>query len=313
MFRSAPILRAVALVAVIASSGTAAVRVAVEQQRQEGNGAGITRVRADLPGRDYRYERLNAPARTVVRDERGAIVATFTDGARTVAITGHTRTFLEPARTPAVVTTPLWVRLAPRPWHPDAEREPWFRPWLDAAVADRGDDVLAIATQYLDGAPAAVDGKSVRYRGDASYGAADFTDYLGVSWSAAKPVPARYGALDAAGYVRLVYGYRLGYPLRDSAGRGAGLPRTPAAMAAPGVGVPIATGPGRLALQPGDLLLFATTGGGVDHVGLFLGLDQAGRPRVLSSRKEAQGPTFGDDGTPFAPGRDAALPGVRRL
>ncbi|MBP2326907.1 cell wall-associated NlpC family hydrolase [Kibdelosporangium banguiense] len=321
MFRTRTILHATALVAVIASSGTAAALVADEKGRQEGTRAGIAQVRADLPGRDYRYERLDAPARTVVRDERGAIVATFTDGARTAAITSHTRTFTDPARTPAVVTTPVWVRLAPRPWHLDAEREDWFRPWLDMTVADRSDDVLAVATQYLDGAPAVedkVDDKPVRYRGDASFGPADFYDYLGVSWSfpggaTENPAPDRYGALDAAGFVRLVYGYRLGYPLRDGAGQGIGLPRDPAAMATLDAGVLIRTAPGRLALQPGDLLFFDTTRSGVDNVGLFLGLDQAGRPRVVSSRKQAQGPSLGDDSAPRKGGEPLGLHSVRRL
>lgn len=311
MFR--PVLRATLLAAVIVLSGTAAARVAVVQQRQEGARAGIAKARPDLPGRDYRYERLNAPARTVVRDEHGAIVASFTDGARTAAITGPARTFAEPARTPAVVTTQVWPRLIPQPWRPDAEREEWFRPWLDAAVADRTDDVLAIAAQYLDDAPAAQDAKSVRYRGNATFGAADFYDYLGVDWSfpdggTEKHAQDRYGALDAAGFVRLVFGYRLGYPLRDGAGRGAGLPRTPAAMAAFDAGVPIETTSSRLALQPGDLLLFDTGRGGVDHVGLFVGLDQGGRPRFVSSRRQAEGPTLGDEGASFT-----GLRGVRRL
>jgi cell wall-associated NlpC family hydrolase len=308
MFR---VLRTAVLVAVIALSGFAAVRVAVEQKRQEELRAGVAKVRPDGPGRDYRYERLNAPARTVVRDGNGAVVASFTDGARTAAITGPTRTFSEPARTPAVVTTPVWARLIPQPWRDGSEREEWFRPWLDAAVVDRSDDVLAIATQYLDDAPAAVDDKSVRYRGNASFGVADFYDYLGVSWSFAgggteNPAKEQYGALDAAGFVRLVFGYRLGYPLRDGKAQGTGLPRTPAAMAGFDTGVPIIENtPSRLALQPGDLLFFDTGRGAVDHVGLFVGLDQSGRPRYVSSRRQSEGPTLGDDGTSFTGLRSA--------
>ncbi|HEX8865527.1 MAG TPA: NlpC/P60 family protein [Lentzea sp.] len=305
------VLRTAVLVAVIALSGAAAVRVAVEQQQQEGVRAGVARARPDEPGRDYRFERLNAPPRTVVRDEHGAVVATFTDGARTAAITGPSRTFAEPARTPAVVTTPVWARLIPQPWRPDAEREEWFRPWLDAAVVDRGDDVLAIATQYLDEAQEARDEKSVRYRGNASFGPADFHDYLGVSWSfpdggTENPAQERYGSLDAAGFIRLVFGYRLGYPLRDSAGRGTGLPRTPAAMATFDTGVQI--NGTRLALQPGDLLFFDTGRGVVDHVGLFVGLDRTGKPRFVSSRRQAEGPTLGDEGASFT-----GLRGARRL
>src|SRR4051794_3364157 len=42
------------------------------------------------------FDRLANPGRTEVRDQTGAVLATFTDGARTVALTGPKRTFSEP-------------------------------------------------------------------------------------------------------------------------------------------------------------------------------------------------------------------------
>jgi hypothetical protein len=42
------------------------------------------------------FDRLGGPARTVVRDGSGAMVATLTDGARTAVLTGPGRTFTEP-------------------------------------------------------------------------------------------------------------------------------------------------------------------------------------------------------------------------
>lgn len=36
------------------------------------------------------------------------------------------------------------------------------------------------------------------------------------------------------------------------------------------------------------------TGDRLDHVGMYMGLDAEGYPRFISSREEANGPTFGD-------------------
>ena len=52
-------------------------------------------------------------------------------------------------------------------------------------------------------------------------------------------------------------------------------------------------------MQPGDLLFFdldPADGPQADHSGIYLGLDDAGHHRFLSSRSKANGPTFGDFG-----------------
>ncbi|GLZ35373.1 hypothetical protein Lesp02_75600 [Lentzea sp. NBRC 105346] len=283
---------------VIASSGAAVGYLAVTHDQERSGHEAVARIRSlPEPARAYRYERLTAPARTVVRDDRGAIVATFTDGARTAVLIGPARTFAEPARPRAVATTPSWVRLLPQPWQRDLDKQDWFRPWLDRALADRSDDVLAVAAQYLEGAVSATDGKAVRFRGDAAFGKGDFTDYLGVNWTfpdgtTATPAPDQYGTVDPAGFVRLVYGYRLGYPLRGSSGPG--LPRSLKEMASLGTAV----APERLVLQPGDLLFFGVSvrgQGEADLVGIFTGLDRAGRPSLIASRKKTAGPALTDD------------------
>ncbi|NUP38088.1 MAG: hypothetical protein HOY76_13990, partial [Streptomyces sp.] len=64
----------------------------------------------------HTFERLSAPARTVVRAADGGTLATFTDGARTAVLTGPTRTFSEPRTTEAKVTTDAWVRVLPHEW-----------------------------------------------------------------------------------------------------------------------------------------------------------------------------------------------------
>jgi cell wall-associated NlpC family hydrolase len=270
----------------------------------------------------FSFDRLTTPDRTVVRDGRGGEVASFTDGARTVMVTGPSRTFAEPAHTRAVVTTTAWIRLAPQEWRAGAENAPWFRPWLLAARTDASPDVLAVATQYLQGSPTLTDDKGVRYAGNASFGPeseedpdgraenSDFYDYLGVSWrfpqgGTVKPKPDRYGDVDCSGYLRLVYGYRMGYPLLNVNAAGAGLPRRAFAISQFGPGVEVIPNRGVPprdygSLQPGDMVFFNSDPGTgpfrTDHSGLFMGVDDAGHYRFVSSRSKADGPTFGDTG-----------------
>ena len=255
-----------------------------------------------------REERLSAPDRVVVHDDRGP-VATFTVGSRSVALRGPQRTFSE-STTAASVTTTTWVRLLPQPFTGTVDTG-----WLAARLGDTSEDVLEVARQYLTGAPDRWDASGQRVAGDASYGpllsdgtreeGSDFNDYLGSAWSYGttvdRPEVHQYGALDCSGYVRMVFGHRAGMPLTLEPD-GLALPRRAVQMndSAPGVMVVPDTGrrPSSLtALQPGDLVFFdASTDDGtlVDHVGVHLGTDSAGAPRFLSSRKGADGPTMGD-------------------
>lgn len=282
----------------------------------------------------WQLSRLTDPDRTIVSDGRGTVLATFTDGARTVVLTGPIRTFAEPGSTPAAVHTSSWVRLAPVPWRQGGEAEAWFQPWLSAALVDVSPDVLGIAAQYLAGAAPASNPQGMRYAGDARHPAgptqsaaqppqvgpapanqakapdrdADFTDYLGVPWTFPDRVhpqpaaPGMTGAVDSAGFVRLVYGYRLGYPLLGRNAPGPGLPRRALAMADVGPGILIIPNQGtppsvRNRLQPGDLVFFdLNPRRGMDHVGIYVGMDDAGRHRFVSSRVAADGPTVGDVG-----------------
>jgi cell wall-associated NlpC family hydrolase len=268
---------------------------------------------------DFGYERLDNPPRTIVKDSKGTVAATLTDGARTVVLTGASRSFNEPAATAAAVDTTAWVRLAPREWRAGEEESDWFRPWLEEALADKKPDVLAIAMQYLAGAANEKNGEGVRIAGDAAFGPvaesgqgrlerSDFYDYLGVNWTfddgtRAAADPAHYGAVDCSGFVRLVYGYRSGYPLLGTNTPGPGLPRRAFAIAESGPGVALV--PNRKqrstdydSLQPGDLVFFEVEGGEtqLDHTGIYLGVDSEGRHRFMSSRERINGPTFGDVG-----------------
>ncbi|MFL6119522.1 NlpC/P60 family protein, partial [Actinophytocola sp.] len=266
-----------------------------------------------------RFDRLTNPGRTVVRDQTGAVLATFTDGARTVALTGPARTFTEPRFTRATITTTTWVRLAPQPWTPGAEKAAWFGQWFAAARRDTGPDVFGVAMQYADGAADEKTADGLRFRGDAIFGPvepagyarleqSDFLDYLGISYAfpdagRKTPKPAHLGALDCSGFVRMVYGYRLGYPLLGTNDPGPGLPRRAWAIAEHGPGVALIPNTRTRvtaydALQPGDLLFFEVEGteDELDHVGIFVGTDSDGHYRFMSSRERANGPTFGDLG-----------------
>lgn len=288
--------------------------------------AGKSAARAEHPGQSrltlarahgLHFDRLADPARTVVRSGSGAIVATLTDGARTAVLTGPGRTFTEPRTTKARVTTDSWVRLMPRAWAAGQERSKWFTAWLRTHRGSTKPDVLAAALQYRAGEKPHKDDRGVRYAGAATYGkvgkaaarpGSDFYQYLGRAWTfpdghIAHPDKQRYGTVGPSGYIRLIYGYRSGYPLLRRDDKGPGLPRTANAMATLGPGVPVFRGtnnPAALSkLQPGDLVFFAT-GNRRDHrldqVGIYLGLDGDGHPRFISSRASAGGPTFGDHG-----------------
>ncbi|MGH3863954.1 NlpC/P60 family protein [Actinokineospora sp.] len=280
---------------------------------------GIVTDRAGSPATESAmvYERLSNPDRTVVR-QGGAVLAVLTDNASTVMINGPKRTFSEPLATKASVITTAWVRLAPQPWQAGQENAAWFTDWFTKARSDTSPDVLEVATQYVIDAPAEMDAEGRRFRGDASFGPikaggvgrkeqSDFYDYLGVPWTfsdaVAKPDSSRYGAVDCSGYLRLVFGFRMGMPLRGTNDPGLGLPRRAYAIAEHGPGVELVpntrtrvTAYGTL--QPGDLVFFEVEDDPeiLDHVGIYLGLDDGGHHRFISSRERIDGPTMGDVG-----------------
>lgn len=246
---------------------------------------------------------------------KGRLGAVLTPGARTAVLYGSQRKFSE-STTDATVSTRAWVRLLPAPW--TSVSASWASSWLSANLGSETDDLLEIATQYITGAPDRVkDG--LRYAGDAHYGpvgedglieGSDFNDYLGVDWTYGdrvdKPEAAQKGALDCSGFVRMVYGYRGGYPLEIGTPTGKALPRRAVQMHASAPGVTVVDGgaakPASYAgLQPGDLLFWdASTDDGtdIDHVGIYLGVDSGGKHRFISSRKTVDGPTLGDVGGP---------------
>lgn len=222
--------------------------------------------------------------------------------------------------TPPTVTHSVWVRLLAQPFSGIVDET-----WLAACLVDNTPDILALSAQYITWAPPVTDPESGRQiAGDAQYSyllpdgtrheGADFNDYLGQDWQytfSTDPADADYfKSLDCAGMVRMVYGYRAGYPLALSGGTTA-LPRSSFNLAYNAPGVILASDP--LApptitahnLKPGDMVYFCapTSNPGeaesqVDHVGIYLGLDTTGKHRFISSRRAINGPTFADVGGP---------------
>ncbi|MCW2622644.1 MAG: hypothetical protein JWL64_2246 [Frankiales bacterium] len=258
----------------------------------------------------WKVQRAVDPARTLVSDADGRLLATLTDGSRSVVLAGPDRILQEPATTAATVSSTQWVRLLPAPFAGLVDQQ-----WLAAALADRSPDLLAVASGYITGAPVVRSDTGGLQSSDASYGplvngfrqeGSDWNDYLQVTaiydGTADAPEAAQAGALDCSGFVRMVFGRRSGIPMVLTPD-GVRLPRRATQIAGSGPGTLVMSATTRPTdlqrLLPGDLVLFdASTDDGtaIDHVGIFLGLDNAGHPRFVSSRKTADGPTLGDLG-----------------
>ncbi|MFJ8001420.1 C40 family peptidase [Streptomyces sp. NPDC096310] len=330
--RGRPVLHATTVLALLAGSAYLTVELRKDEQAKAPAVQAIT----DTPGKlrngaeaatgEQSWERLKNPERSVLRGEDGGILATFTDGARTATLTGPSRTFDEPTNTKSRVVTEDWVRLMPEAWAEGAEKEKWFKDWFKEFFGSEEDDIFAYAFQYIEGAPVKKDDEGVPYAGDANFGPvnesvagdrleqSDFYDYLGIPYTfrdgtVKEPQKERYRAIDCSGFIRTVFGYRARYPLMVTDKIGDGLPRTANGMTRSDVGVdiyklggpaPWYTRPESTSkLQPGDLVFFKMdrrTKDRMDHVGLYLGNDTEGHQIFISSRKEVNGPTMGDQG-----------------
>jgi len=262
-----------------------------------------------------------SPRVVQVQNPVGRWVATFTERAYTVALAGPMRTFREPDVDPSV-THKVWIRTLPVPFTGKGDTA-----WL--AYARRANqlripDVLAIAMQYVKGASKIFEG-DLQIGGDARYGpmkhgkreeGSDFNDYLGIEWTYPekldKPEKRQKHCLDCSGFIRMVRGYRHSLPgagyadtvplCLDPRSDRSAMPRRAFEIYEAGPGVVIVPNTGIQVtefsdLAVGDLVFFdadASDGVRIDHVGMYLGVDAGGRHRFISSRKGANGPTFGD-------------------
>lgn len=257
--------------------------------------------------------RADDPARSIVEDADGDWVATFTDGAYTVTLAGPVREFDEPTATHGV-TTDRWVRILEAPFDGEVDGA-----WLATARDDRSPDVLEVATQYFEDAPDVVDDEGALISAAADYGplqpdgsrpvGSDWHDFRGVDATYGDAVdpadPEEYRSLDCSGYIRIVYGFRFGIPMSLRPDAGATLPRRSFEQAADAPGVALISHEGTpptdlQALDAGDLVFFdapSDDDGRIDHVGIYLGVDEGGEHRFINSRRSHNGPTLGGDDT----------------
>lgn len=280
----------------------------------------------------YLLERHYGPDRTLVRDGAGTLLATYTRSSYTVALQGAARIYKEGGRT---IVINDWVRVLPGPFNGTVDTL-----LLAQMLVDTSPDIIELSMQYIAGAPAILDGTGRQIGGESGYGdgiGADFNDYLGINWtypsgSSRTASTKFFRKLDCSGYVRMVFGYR-GTPYKVPLSltvKYTTIPRTSYNQYLYGTGTILIENtlkqPPAAALavlQPGDLLFWDSsssrdTPGGINHVGIYLGKDTAGRMRFISSLPSSDGPIFGKssgndfiiDGTGFWA---RALRGARRL
>lgn len=283
-----------------------------------------------------------APQRTAV----DTTFLTGRVGLRAFASTGATNnpTFLIDDYTvtgvwpdPPSITHDTWVRMLPAPYIGFVDSA--LSSWLLNAISDTTPDVLATGLAYVTGGatdaaygPVYVPGRAwdVGHADDGTkQEGSDWNDFLGVTGDypdltvpVSDPAEAQQlGSLDCSGFLRMVFGHTLGMPmcLDDPADfDGLNIPRRAVDISGSGPGsiVAQATGipPALTVLQAGDVVGFDadTTNPGeeegqIDHAGVYLGVDSHGEHRFLSSRKTANGPTFGDLGGPSVLDRAGAL------
>lgn len=220
------------------------------------------------------------------------------------------------------VTHNTWVRVLDEPF--DGRWTSALAEQIRRWAADTSDDVLAHAMQYITGGATVYSPHldDAQVAGQSQYGpldaqgvpreGADFHEYMGVPWTfvngehVADAGPEWEKRLDCSGFVRMIYGYWSGIPMvRNLNIDGTVLPRQTKEIGPNGPGVIVAQGTGTVPsldhMQIGDVPHFDATSDGetagqLDHNGIYIGVDTAGHPRFINSRKTPNGPTFGDLG-----------------
>jgi len=279
----------------------------------------------------YQQTRYSSPARTDVLNAQSQWLATFTDNSYSVKVKGTTRTFSEPVIpetsgvTQYTVTTFIWVRLMVNKFTGTVDET-----WLDQQLASSSPDILAMSMQYIANAPPIYNGGGLQIAGDSGYGdaaGADFNDYLPVTWAYGSfggndaPESSELREMDCSGFMRMIFGYRESLrtpnPATNTAGGitlaayannrpGIAFPRVSADQCNPSKGVGVYVVPYVSNQKPssygnlttGDLVCFDADSNetGIDHSGMFLGVDSGGHYRFISSRNSLLGPTMNDSG-----------------
>jgi len=250
--------------------------------------------------------------------------ATFTTGTRTVTMSGDLRTFTENNLS---VEHNTWVRLLSAPFGGTVDTG-----WVGARLAENVTntnvpDILAISMEYTNAG-----NLNAKYGPDGTLDeGSDWSDYLGIDhqyvnhWSQSLQKYTnwthvaeadRLGALDCSGFIRMVFGYRGGITMMynpDPNNPNSLFPRRSYQMWDSCIGKKVMSGyvfgaqdaDTKLAqVRIGDLVFFnadtssATELWRIDHVGMYLGVDENGNMRFIHSRRtDNRGPSFNYDGT----------------
>lgn len=283
---------------------------------------------------------------TEARRPDNSLLATLTQGARTVSFRGRAttpqRTFTEdcvisytttthpsyPCKAATLTfNTTAYVRLLAEAF--DGQITQTLDDWLNNADTQNTDvannkDIIAHAMSYR-GANASYGPVIDTGTGDCSlldYSKrgefSDFNDYLQIPWTytysngstlTRQADADKNKCLDCSGYVRMVYGHHGGFPLEFEDLNGTAMPRrsyqiykhAPAVTIVHDVGSQVVD---FSRLLPGDLVFFNVDTDTddekirLDHIGIYLDRDtsMSGQYRFISSRKQANGPTFADTG-----------------
>jgi cell wall-associated NlpC family hydrolase len=244
----------------------------------------------------------------------------------------------------------VWVRMLDSPFNGTVNYD-----WLKEQENNYKPDVIAVAAAYLNRMPYTYLPGDIPLMGDANYNyrqangdrkeGPDWSDFQGVDYTydcQVRPArPLSFQSIDCSGYLRMVMkqfgvepdncapnfdGVRMPRVTKNIEEFGPGvrvIPYVPNVVPSPSQWEPI--------IQPGDLVWFSAAevndydpspGQGypesrIDHVGVYLGVDEQGRHRFISSRKSVNGPQMSDvsgastlDGTGLYA---RAFRGIRRI
>lgn len=221
----------------------------------------------------------------------------------------------------------IWVRVLPEPFNGVVDYE-----WLEAQINNYKPDVLAVAASYLNRMPYTYLEDGTPIAGDANYNfrrpngdrqeGPDWSDYRGIpvqyDCGVRQPRPQSYQSTDCSGFTRNVF-QQFGVVPDNCAPNfdGVRIPRVTKNIEEFGPGVRVipyvpnvvpTPGEWQTVIQPGDIVSFSAAevndqdpspGQGppesrIDHNGIYLGVDEQGRHRFISSRKSVNGPQMSD-------------------
>lgn len=226
-----------------------------------------------------------------------------------------------------ILYSDIWVRVLDQPFSGTVDYN-----WLEEQRVNYKPDVLATAAAYLRDQPYTYLPGDVPLQGDANYNyrhpngdrreGSDWNDYHGVTASYTcgdrPPRPEMFQSIDCSGFTRTVYRQFGMVPDRCAPDfDGVKIPRVTKDIEESGPGVRVipyvpyqipTESLWKLVIRPGDVVSFSSSEvnnsdpspgselpeSRIDHNGIYLGIDEQGNHRFISSRKSVNGPQMSD-------------------